>query len=641
MDDQKTPVVNLGKETRRDIAGAIRELSRQFREQRDEKKSRSFADNIAHGIAGGASISDSIKDAAGVSAEKAKETFKKTIDPVQIVKRLTGSKLATVLAGKALGRNATKVRAIADIPQPMVPEQTEDTNSPTGIPETETSPTPYTAPTTSPGQLGSDQNQSVFADMLKFMGLINLQVHAIGTKLGANVGRNAKGQFNKMNAPQEKILADIRNQLILGHKEDKAYQQHDTDLEEEQAKLLRESDALQKRALEEAEKAQDLARGQGHPDQSPTQIPVHGMASSLFGKGEGHKDTGSGILGGLGSMAASALGVGGLVAGGAKIAKGALNAIKHPIKTMKSMAGTAGKFIAHPIETTKAAVSALKTFAGVGTKAAASALAPTAAKVAEKAVTKAPGVIAKVAGAAKGGKKAVGALVQKLMPSMMKKYGGKLTGSLIPGIGTLIGAGMTVGSLLKGDWIGAGLNAVGMIPYASLATIPTAIAREVYSEVYDGADPFTDPLRGERMPELLASVQQQVGDWISGKEKSPTQIAQADQQSAPGTSPSPAGPEAAVSPSGVLNPVAAANAGPPGTFPTPTKIGGDGLNALSREQAASMTNGGAGGGAGSPPVIMSNNPVTNINNQLVQKMGPTRNPDSSFLRRQYHSSFAT
>jgi len=255
MDDQKTPVVNLGKETRRDIAGAIRELSRQFREQRDEKKSRSFADNIAHGIAGGASISDSIKDAAGVSAEKAKETFKKTIDPAQIVKRLTGSKLATVLAGKALGRNATKVRAIADIPQPMEPEQTEDTNSPTGIPETETSPTPYTAPTTSPGQLGSDQNQSVFADMLKFMGLINLQVHAIGTKLGANVGRNAKGQFNKMNAPQEKILADIRNQLILGHKEDKAYQQHDTDLEEEQAKLLRESDALQKRALEEAEKA--------------------------------------------------------------------------------------------------------------------------------------------------------------------------------------------------------------------------------------------------------------------------------------------------------------------------------------------------------------------------------------------------
>jgi hypothetical protein len=630
MDDSKAPIVNLGKETRRDIAGAIRELSRQFREQRDEKKTRSFADNIAHGIASGGSLSGSIQDAAGVAIEKRKDSFKKAIDPVQIVKRLTGSKLATVLAGRALGRNPTKVRSIADIPEPFSPEQQGD------------SPMPYTTPQESPSQVGSEKNSGVFADMLKYMGLINLQVASIAKKLGANVGRNAKGQFNKMNAPQEKILADIQNQLILSHKEDKAYQQHDADLEEEQAKLLRQSDALQKHALEEAERAQDRLRGQGHPDESPSQIAGHGLITSMLGKGAGHKVEGSGIFGGLARFGGSALGIGGALAAGGL----ALKAIRHPIKALKSMAGAAGKFLAHPIETTKAAASAIKTMAGIAPKAAAAAVGAVAPKAAE-AITKAPGVVSKVA---KGGKKAIGSLVTKLMPGMMKKYGGKLAGSLIPGIGTLIGAGMTVGSLLRGDWIGAGLNAVGMIPYAGLATIPAAIAREVYSDVYDGADPVTDPLRAQRMPELLASVREQVGNWISGKEQSPTQVVEDQKaETASGVSPTPTPTEAVAArkgpklgseglwekfereESGVLSPTASS------VLP---KIGGDQLNALSREQAASRSINGDGSVSQSPPVIMNSNPTTNITNQMSQKMGSTRNTDSSFLRRQDASVFA-
>ena len=51
---EQHPTVNLGKETRRDIAAAIRDLSRQFREQRDEAKSRTFSDNLAHNISSGA-----------------------------------------------------------------------------------------------------------------------------------------------------------------------------------------------------------------------------------------------------------------------------------------------------------------------------------------------------------------------------------------------------------------------------------------------------------------------------------------------------------------------------------------------------------------------------------------------------------
>jgi hypothetical protein len=667
MDDSKAPIVNLGKETRRDIAGAIRELSRQFREQRDEKKTRSFADNIAHGIATGGSISGSVKDAVGVSAEKAKDRFKKAIDPVQIVKRLTGSKLATVLAGKALGRNPTKVRSIADIPEPFSPEQQQQ----------DTSPTPYTTPQESPSQVGSEKNSGVFADMLKYMGLINLQVASIAKKLGANVGRNAKGQFNKMNAPQEKILADIQNQLILSHTEDKAYQQHDADLEEEQAKshtedkayqqhdadleeeqakLLRQSDALQKHALEEAERAQDRAGRQGHPDESPSQIGRHGLIASMLGKGAGHKDEGSGIFGGLARFGSSALGLGGAAAAAGGLA---LKAIRHPIKALKSVAGAAGKFLAHPIETTKAAVSAIKTMAGIAPKAAA-AVGGIAPKAAE-AITKAPGVVSNVA---KGGKKAIGSLVTKLMPGMMKKYGGKLAGSLVPGIGTLIGAGMTVGSLLKGDWIGAGLNAVGMIPYAGLATIPAAIAREVYSDVYDGADPFTDPLRAERMPELLASVREQVGNWISGKEQSPTQVADADkkEEAIAGTSPTPTTtPTTPTTPTPMVDAAVAAAKEPAGKLgseglwekfereerssptvsPVPPKIGGDQLNALSREQVSSRSINGDGSVSQSPPVVMNSNPTTNITNQMSQKMGSTRNTDSSFLRRQDASAFAT
>lgn len=662
MAEKDNQTVNLSKETRRDIASAIRDLSRQFRESRDEAKSRTFADNIAHGLASGASVRQSISEASSVSAERSREAFKKAIDPVQIVKRLTGgSKLASVLAGRALGRNPYRVRAGAGIPQPAI-----------SSPISDATPTPFTPPSTSPTQLAGDGAQTVLRDMLKYMGMITLQVTSIADKMGAHgVARNKKGQFTEMAAPQYKMLKEIKNLLILDHKEDKKYQKQSLAVELEQQRLLRESEELRRQAAIEAERQNDLARAQAYKSRfghGPRQINGMGMdvRGAGAGAGGGTEAGGSGgIMRPLLTSLAAVLGVEGLLHGkgllkaGAKLGGAALNAIKHPLKTTGAVLGAAGRLVTKPIETIKSAVSAVKSFAGVGEKVAEKVVAPgvgAASKIiagtagvaggaklagtfAERLgnLEKTAGPLGKAAkagkGAVAGGKAAIGALVQKLMPSMMKKYGGKLSGSLIPGLGTLIGAGMTAASLMKGDYIGAGINAVGMIPYAGIATIPIAIAREIYSEAYDGADPFTDPLRGQRMPELVAAVQQQVGDWISKKEPAPSQVAGAES-----TSPEAVSPVTPESPS--LSEQLSEQADLESMFPphhvaVPPKTNGENLLKMSREAAAGPTNVVTGSSQQTSPVVVSNNPITNINNQITQKMTSTRNTESSFLARQY------
>ena len=127
-----------------------------------------------------------------------------------------------------------------------------------------------------------------------------------------------------------------------------------------------------------------------------------------------------------------------------------------------------------------------------------------------------------VAGAAMA--KGAGALIRgallKRLPVAIAKMGGKS----IPLLGAAIAIGGGILAALKGDWVGAGLEAVSGLGSA-LTAIPLTIAslaRSVYMDVY-GIDPIKDPDVNARMSEVTNAVQAAVMEKIKGQQPTPTE----------------------------------------------------------------------------------------------------------------------
>lgn len=114
----------------------------------------------------------------------------------------------------------------------------------------------------------------------------------------------------------------------------------------------------------------------------------------------------------------------------------------------------------------------------------------------------------------------VGATAGKLSPSAVKQTIAKIAKPLviknlaktglksIPVVGAIAGGLFAVNRLLKGDVVGAGLEAVSGLggPLTAIPALVLSLARDVYQGVY-GQFPETDPLVGERMGEVKKGVE--------------------------------------------------------------------------------------------------------------------------------------
>jgi hypothetical protein len=94
--------VELGQKTQKEILQALTKIKSEISEAK--KRQKTATDVAADVIASGGGPFAAAKEALSFKASKAKAKIKDRFDPLNIINRATGSKLATALAGRAMGR---------------------------------------------------------------------------------------------------------------------------------------------------------------------------------------------------------------------------------------------------------------------------------------------------------------------------------------------------------------------------------------------------------------------------------------------------------------------------------------------------------------------------------------------------------
>lgn len=132
---EQSPKIELAKKTKDDILKALGKIKSEISDAK--KRQQTAADVAADVLASGGGPFAAVKEALTFRADKAKKKFKDKFDPLNIINRATGSKLATALAGRAMGRSEESIRKAAGLqrkevetpmPQMVVPdkEKTEE-----------------------------------------------------------------------------------------------------------------------------------------------------------------------------------------------------------------------------------------------------------------------------------------------------------------------------------------------------------------------------------------------------------------------------------------------------------------------------------------------------------------------------------
>lgn len=122
--------VELGQKTQKEILQALTKIKAEISEAK--KRQKTAADVAADVIASGGGPFAAAKEALSFKASKAKAKIKDRFDPLNIINRATGSKLATALAGRAMGRSEASIRSAAGLQKieptvPSVAEEVKDT----------------------------------------------------------------------------------------------------------------------------------------------------------------------------------------------------------------------------------------------------------------------------------------------------------------------------------------------------------------------------------------------------------------------------------------------------------------------------------------------------------------------------------
>lgn len=126
------PKIELGKKTQKEILDALKKIKSEISEAK--KRQSTAADVAADVLASGGGPFAAVKQALSFKAEKTKKRLKDRFDPLNIINKATGSKLATAIAGRAIGRSEESIRSAAGLTQkdkgpqiPTIAEQLKET----------------------------------------------------------------------------------------------------------------------------------------------------------------------------------------------------------------------------------------------------------------------------------------------------------------------------------------------------------------------------------------------------------------------------------------------------------------------------------------------------------------------------------
>ncbi len=507
--EPKVQQVALSNDSKKEIVSALRDIRKAIVEE--DRKSQSFTENIADALTSGSGLKDSILDAIRTESKKDSARLKKALDPLEIVKKMSGgSRLATTLAGKAIGRSDEDIRKTAGFSQ----NQGQHAEA-----VSEQRPEPLASPVAS-----SSEMSPLFEQMVRSLSLLVLRVTDIAQKLKAmkktELDQNGRlrdkvsGQF--MSAAEAKSL-EKQNELLKSIKDTLMGTRDDEGRRDDRradADRTERAKRASKPTIQVTASGKDVKAQPAAPDVSPLES-LMGSFTSL-GK----------VVGVFG------LAVGALLTPleSFKSAMGAtLKGVESVVETIRTFTTTKiadivdkGKDIVNGVKDSGIASKVIATGSRIGQKllgktpAAVEAIAPavkTTEKVAEVGVKAATEVAPKIAKKApKIGKEKIAKILAKRLP---KAFGGLQIGKLIPGVGAALGLGFAVSRLVKGDVMGAALEAVSGFGSAATA-IPSIIGnlvRDVYEEAY-GVFPEADPLRGDRLPELADSVKDTAAKWL-------------------------------------------------------------------------------------------------------------------------------
>ena len=211
-------------------------------------------------------------------------------------------------------------------------------------------------------------------------------------------------------------------------------------------------------------------------------------------------------------------------------------------------------------------------------------VAKTATKeIGEEAAEAAGKKLAKAAAEAAAKQTAKKGLIKGIIGKMVPKTIGKMFGKAIPGIGLLIGGAFAVGKLMKGDWLGAGLEVAGGAggPLTAIPATIVGLGRDVHQEAYGkfpGLDAESLANMGEITGQVTGAVQEEV-DKLTGKsakegEGEPSTPPAPPAAPATPAAPAPAAPAPAAPAPAAPAPAAPAPAAPAPAAPAPAPAAG-------------------------------------------------------------------
>jgi hypothetical protein len=580
-----TPKVELGKETRKDILAALKGIKNQI--QVSARRENTAADVAAEHIASGGGPLGALGAAVSFKAGKAVSSFKNRFDPLAIINRLTGgSKLATVLAGKLMGRSEKSIRSRAGL-QPVMEE------SPSQMMDQG----PQGSPTQDVVTQGTDKKQIVLLEaMVRSLAWIAAHISHIALKMDAIKADEEIELFKQM--------AENSNESLKNQEE------------------LKDQTAEDRAAYKKRDPIQQVDSN-GKPLKEKSGMGLLGLLGVLWlglKNGIGHivkiiavwfLKKGTQFIGFIGKTLQKSMQFIG-------------KAISSLWEVLVEALGSVRKMIIDMIEN---GIAKIKGVLGIAEKVGEAG--EKALPAVGEAVAKGTGVAGAVGEAAGTAVKEIGKgsakdILEKKGPMLIAKALGKTALKALPAVGLATGTY----NLAKGDYTQAGIDfAMGgasLVPGVGTAAsvgigatgVAASVGNEIYKEKY-GVDPLSDPQSGVRLAGVMKDVKEYMSTYtgpgseqLAGPTKEPGK---------PPITPSPVTPQYT-------------------QLPMPAPQTGQTL-----QQAAEMQRN-AAAGMGSTnvvaPTVHHHKTINNTSQTTVhQAMPSTRSAESSFLRAQ-DSSYA-
>jgi len=298
MPAEKPTTVKLDESTKKEVLSALRDIKKSIAEETVRPKT--VSDKMAAKLAEtpGKGIFSALRESLVERGEEKISSFKKMLDPVNIVKSITGdSKLAGVLTAKALGRPEEDIRKEAGLESVQTAEQ-------------------LVTQTSAPETIGG------VTELLKTLNVIAVRVEAIAGAMGATPKVTTEGRLykttekgakflGKEEAAQESAILNTLLDIKKSQVESVDLEKKIVDAEQEQEKIAEQNAKL---AEEASDAAREAALEKTRPVSRPSLVGVNGVAVPSPEQPDG--DGGSGFGGALATVAG--------VIGGAKAVGGVL-----------------------------------------------------------------------------------------------------------------------------------------------------------------------------------------------------------------------------------------------------------------------------------------------------------------------------